>query len=140
MSSYSVASKTISGLADKLKDFGQSRKTEQILAETTALTQEAIVDKITGAMGGVRPHSGKSRRVPQDTVTDLVDTGTYRASWQISFPEPGVGRVSTNLEYAAPLEYGTEDMPGFFVARDTARVMRREFIRKLVKHVRESMQ
>lgn len=35
-----------------------------------------------------------------------VDTGNLLSSWQLIFPEIWVGEVSTNVEYAVPIEEG----------------------------------
>lgn len=115
-------------LADKLLKI--SRDAEQdlqkLVVTTTLLTQEALVDKITS---DIEPHERDG-----ETVTDLVDTGAYRASWQAKFPKPLVGKVATNSEYALALEYGREDgehkTRGFFVARDVTKQMRREFAKR----------
>lgn len=111
-------------LADKLAKFGTigEQRIQQAIAATTALTQEAIVDKITN---DVRPHNRDG-----ETVTNLVDTGAFRQSWQIKV-EPGRGRVYTNIEYALALEYGTENLEGFGVVRDTSRKGRRIFVTKM---------
>lgn len=111
-------------LADRLAKFGAvgAQEIQRAIAATTALTQEAIVDKITN---DIRPHNRDG-----ETVTDLVDTGAFRQSWQIKV-EPGRGRVYTNIAYALPLEYGTEDMEGFGVVRDTARKGRRIYVQKM---------
>lgn len=90
-----------------------------VIAQAAAIGHETIVDKITS---DVRPHNRDGK-----TVTDLVDTGAYRASWQISFPDQQTAKVATNVEYAASLEYGTEHMAGFFIARDVARQTRDKF-------------
>ena len=35
-----------------------------------------------------------------------VDTGNLRASWQLTFPEPLLARLTTNVEYAPAIEEG----------------------------------
>ena len=35
-----------------------------------------------------------------------VDTGNLRSSWVLTFPEPNVAEVSTNVEYAPNIEEG----------------------------------
>lgn len=69
----------------------------------TFFAQETIVDKITR---DIAPHSGASRKPPEDLVTDLVDTGRLRSSWTTAFPNDLTGIVSSNVEYAPILEYG----------------------------------
>lgn len=132
-------SEGLESLADKLHRLGTmgERKLEQAVRETTLLTHEAIVEKITN---DIEPHSGLSRkRNPKETVTDLVDTGFYRSSWNVSFDGPLKGRVGSNAEYAPVLEYGTEDgtHKGFYVARDTARKMQPIFAEKIKQVIRE---
>lgn len=118
---------------EKLGAFGE-REIQKVIASTTGLSHEAVVDKITS---DIRPHSGMHRdKNPQEVVTDLVDTGAYRQSWQISV-EPGRGELFTNSAYALPLEYGTEHMEGFGVLRDTASKMRRVFAKKMRKAVED---
>lgn len=120
-------------LADKLARMAQLGPSalQKTVVETTMLAKEAIVDKITSE---IEPHSGLSRdNNPQAIVSDLVDTGTFRESWQVSFPSAYVGKLATNVEYALPLEYGTDHMPGFYVARDTAKKMRPIFVERIKK-------
>ena len=129
---FERAAKRLSALAN---DGG--KYVEQAVKETTLLAHEAIVDKITSE---IEPHSGLHRKNnPQDTVTDLVDTGHYRQSWVVSFPGRFTGVLSTNVPYAPVLEYGTEDgsHQPFYVARDTARKMRQVFRRKIVDGLRK---
>jgi hypothetical protein len=138
MSNYRV-SDGVEHLADKLARLaGGEAKLQKVIVETTLLAQKAIVEKITN---DIEPHSGMGRKNnPQAVVTDLVDTGHYRASWQVSFPGPFRGLLSTNVEYAAPLEYGTEHMPGFYVARDTAVKMRVVLVEKMQKAIKGLLQ
>jgi hypothetical protein len=118
-------------MADRLARMGSQgeQKLAQVVVKRTLLTKEAIVEKISN---DVYPHSRDGQ-----TVTDLVDTGTYRASWQESFPAPLKGKVATNVAYALPLEFGNENMPGFYVARDTARNARVELKKDLINAIRE---
>lgn len=37
-----------------------------------------------------------------------VDTGALKASWQLTFPEQMLARVTTNLDYAEPIENGIQ--------------------------------
>lgn len=107
-------------LADKLHNLSQAARADvqKAVVETTLEAQAAIVDKITHH---VDPHSGESRkRNPQPVVTDLVDTGAYRASWTVTFPSEYSGKLSTNSPYALILEYGNDKHHPFLVARGTA--------------------
>jgi hypothetical protein len=107
-------------LADKLNKLSSAAKGEvqKVVVETTLEAQAFIVDKITNH---IEPHSGESRkRNPQAVVTDLVDSGAYRASWTVSYPSAYSGKLSTNSPYALILEYGNDDRHAFFVARRTA--------------------
>lgn len=107
-------------LADKLHNLSQAAGTDvqRAVVETTLEAQAVIVDKITNH---VDPHSGESRkRNPQPIVTDLVDTGAYRASWTVTFPSVYLGKLSTNSPYALILEYGNESHHPFYIARFTA--------------------
>src|SRR5882672_12581227 len=146
-----------------------SREAEQemqkLITTITLLTQEAIVEKITD---DIEPHSGLSRKNnPQPVVTDLVDTGFYRSSWQVSIPALLTGKVATNCVYALALEYGfnnesinvaahdrsrkgknhsvkahtrTVTRKGFFVARATAEKMRRVFRKRGIELLRKYTQ
>jgi hypothetical protein len=107
MNNYRV-SDGVERLADKLARLaGGEAKLQKVIVETTLLAQEAIVEKITN---DIEPHSGMGRKNnPQAVVTDLVDTGHYRASWQVSFPGPWQGKLSTTCEYALLLEYGIDE-------------------------------
>ncbi len=131
--SYNIASKQVLKFADKLKNLGGNgeKLLQREVVRTTLQTQEAIVDKITN---DIEPHNRDGK-----TVTDLVDTGAYRASWQVSFPDPMTGKVSTNIEYAPALEYGHDNLPGFYVARDTARKMRKQFVQNIKKAMVEAV-
>lgn len=123
-------------LADRLAKLNP-QALEGILAKMAQLGKAMVVDKITD---DVRPHSGLSRsRNPQQIVTNLVDTGAYRQSWQVKQDSNYRFKVSTNIEYAAPLEYGTEDMPGFFVARDVARKSQVRFKELANDAIRETL-
>lgn len=135
-SSNNLSTKKILGLADKLAKLAGDTPVQRVIAETTLLTQEAIVDKITN---DIRPHDARRITGLVKGVTDLVDTGAYRASWKVSFPGLFEGRVATNISYALPLEYGTEHMAGFYVARDTARDMRKVFVQKLQDAIKQAM-
>lgn len=122
-------------LADKLAKIDQG-KIGKLVTETTLEAHEAIVDKITN---DIRPHSGLSRTPPVATVTDLVDTGFYRQSWQTSFPSSMKGKVSTNADYALALEFGEAGRKGFFPARDTAKKMEDVFLKKGVKLIKDAL-
>jgi phage gpG-like protein len=113
-------------------------KLDNAIKETTELARAELVDKITT---DIRPHSGMGRKQnPQPVVTDLVDTGAYRASWQTDYPAPLVGIVGTNNEYAGRLEFGDSGkQKGFFPARDTAIVMRDEFATNLRNAILEAL-
>lgn len=140
MTSNYLVSDGAEKLADKLYKLGAQgeARLQKEVVKITLLGKGAIVDKITN---DIEPHSGMHRkRNPQPIVTDLVDSGAYRASWQESFPQPFHGRVASNLEYALPLEYGTENRPGFYVARDVARKMREVFVSNLRKALKEMLQ
>lgn len=128
-------------MADKLRalKLGGNKEVEAAVRETTLLAHEEIVDKITN---DIEPHSGMSRKNnPQESVTDLVDTGFYRASWNTSFPNPLKGVLATNCEYAEVLENGTEDgsHQAFYPARDTARKMKAVFKKRLKKAIQDTL-
>lgn len=110
-------------MADRLAKIGQlgEQEIQKAIAATTKLTHEVVIDQISD----VRPHNRRG-----ETVTDLVDTGAYRQSWQ-SKEERLKGTVYTNNDYALALEYGTENMEGFGVVRDSARKGRRIFVQKM---------
>lgn len=79
------------------------------LVDVIQKTVHMGLDIITDEIHHVRPHSGKHRLVPQDTVTDLIDTGHYINSWVVSHSSPVSAKISTNSEYALPLEFGKHD-------------------------------
>lgn len=144
MSANFNVSAGVERIADRLANMSREMEQEiqRLIVTTTMLTQEAIVDKITD---DIEPHSGMHRQNnPRPVVTDLVDTGVYRASWQVSFPAPLTGKVATNCEYALALEYGRNTgkgkTRGFFVARDTAIKMRRVFRKRLIDLLRKHTQ
>lgn len=75
-----------------------------------------------------------------------VDTGALRNSLQASFDRGGlVGYVATNLDYAAPQEYGFRHwLSGVFVAaqpylRPAALLERLLFIRRLMRELAGSL-
>ncbi len=135
MSANYNVSKGVERLADRLAAMSREMNAEvqKLVTTTTLLTQEALVDKITQ---DIEPHNRDGK-----TVTDLVDTGAYRASWQPSFPAPLMGQVATNSEYALALEYGDQEhgghRRGFFVARDVAKKMRRVFRQRGIQLIRK---
>lgn len=121
MRQYKVSS-GIENLADKLKRLssGLQKDLNDAGLETAVEAQAVIVDIITNK---IEPHSGLSRRRnPQEVVTDLVDTGFYRASWSVGQFGLLAWGISSNAAYAAPLEYGNpeEGVPAYYVARRTA--------------------
>lgn len=124
-------------LADKLARLNASMIAKTV-TETTLEAHEILTEIITRE---IEPHSGKYRRIPRDTVTDLVDTGFYRASWRTSFPSPTTGVVATSCEYAAVLEYGTDDgtQQAFFPARKTAKKTRKLFIKNAQRAIQEAL-
>lgn len=46
-----------------------------------------------------------------------VDTGTLKASWQLSFPSENTAQISTNLDYAIPNEDGVSATGGPYVQK-----------------------
>lgn len=116
---------------------GGLHEIERIVVETTLLAHEAIVEKITN---DIEPHSGLHRKNnPQEVVTDLVDTGAYRASWYTAHPSPFVGEVESNSEYAPVIEYGTLDgkRKGYYVRRSVTLKMAPIFAEKVQKRIQE---
>lgn len=74
------------------------------LAKTAMLGVAEIQKIITSE---AKAHSGAHRTPPQGTVTDLVDTGHYRANWHTKQVEGGWA-ITTNTPYALALEYGLD--------------------------------
>lgn len=73
---------------------------------------ERLEERARGAfLGGVS--GAKESVVTGSAVTGApgqpVDTGNLRASWQQSFPEDWLGRISTNVEYAPAIEEGQQE-------------------------------
>lgn len=137
MSAYGGSYQVSSGLdrlADKLRKAANAAQAGQAISkavvETTMLAQENIAERITT---DIEPHNRDGK-----IVTDLVDTGAYRASWTTQFPSPTEGELSTNIEYGAVLEYGTQDgsRAAFYPAQDTAEAMRPVFKEKAERAVR----
>ena len=121
-------------IADKLANLNPAAL-ERVVVDTTFQAQEMLVEKITN---DIEPHLGMHRKNnPQPIVTDLVDTGAYRASWTVSFPKPFTGRLFSNSEYAMALEYGTRYRAGFFPARDTSEKIRTIFKENMIKKLKE---
>lgn len=126
------ASKGAYNMANTLLKAGAEAQllVQRIVVQTTLETHAAVVEEITH---NVMPHSGLSRkRHPEAVVTDLVDTGAYRASWTPVFPAPYQGEVNSNSKYGYWLEYGTKNgIPAFLVANITAIKMQKVFIERM---------
>lgn len=131
MATVDVFTKQLRSFAKQLEDAVGPQALEAVVAATTELALEAVVESLSD----VREHSGEYRVKPKPVVTDLVDTANLRNSFQTSYPGPFHGRVATNVEYAEPLEEGTEDMQGFFYLRSAAQkargILKRQIERRL---------
>lgn len=85
---HSTAIKGLRAHLNRLQALGDVGKREvpRVIQETTQLGRSEVIKIITDK--------------------NLVDTGFYRANWQVSFPNPVTGVISTNTAYAEVLEYG----------------------------------
>lgn len=136
--------KAMKPLIDKYSKFGSAGEAtlERIIKKITLLTQAAVIDKITNDVPHTIKYPARNLK-PGETrrVDDLVDTGAYRQSWQVSFPSKLKGEVSTNNDHAVVLELGTDDgsRPAYDVAGSTAKKMRERFRQELKDGLREML-
>jgi hypothetical protein len=137
---YSV---TADKLTQKLANL-DAGKLSFLIKDVTTDAEEMVKEVISGQSSiiNIRPHSGLHRKGGKGTkevVTDLVDYGNLLQSFGSRFPSPYLGIVSTNIDYALPVEEGNEYMAGFFYLRGTANFMRKEFANKARKLIREAL-
>ena len=128
-------------LADKLHRLGTAGAKE-VSDEVLSIAGEAnerVVDIVTSE---IEPHSGLHRkRNPQAVVTDLVDTGAYRAGWGFDSLTAFKSRVFNVTDHGIVLEYGSDDgtQPAFEPLQRTHNEYSPVFYRRMNDVIRKYM-
>lgn len=91
-------------LINKLKTLQNEGKEE--LAKAVQKSAQLGLEVIADEIHHVRPHSGQHRVVAENKVTDLIDTGHYLNSWNVTSTGPFSAKIATNNDYALALEFG----------------------------------